>query len=212
MKDHGEVASAFHHALESHGVSSEPDAFDVLRGRSKRDAIRRLLLAERGDEPSAVLESRVEAVHASFGASLTDLLRATGPTPVDGADDTFRWLRERAIKIALTTGFERSITMPLLDRLGWEAHAFDAVVCADDVAVGRPASFLIFRAMESARAVRVGHVMAVGDTESDLLAAANARTGYSVAVLSGAHRRARLERRPHTAILDSVAALPSLWD
>ncbi len=167
MKDHGEVAAAFHHALESHGVSSEPEAFDVLRGRSKRDAIRRLLLAERGDEPSAVLESRVEAVHASFVVSLTDLLRATGPTPVDGADDTFRWLRERAIKIALTTGFERSITMPLLDRLGWEAHAFDAVVCADDVAVGRPAPFLIFRAMESARAVRVGHVMAVGDTESD---------------------------------------------
>ena len=60
MKDHGEVAAAFHHALESHGVSSEPEAFDVLRGRSKRDAIRRLLLAERGDEPSAVLESRVE--------------------------------------------------------------------------------------------------------------------------------------------------------
>ena len=106
-------------------------------------------------------------MHASFVVSLTDLLRATGPTPVDGADDTFRWLRERAIKIALTTGFERSITMPLLDRLGWEAHAFDAVVCADDVAVGRPAPFLIFRAMESARAVRVGHVMAVGDTESD---------------------------------------------
>jgi len=33
--------------------------------------------------------------------------------------DTFGWLRQRRIRIALTTGFDRDITTMLLAALGW---------------------------------------------------------------------------------------------
>ena len=87
----------------------------------------------------------------------------------------------------------------------------DAVVCGDDVRQGRPAPYLIFRAMEAAGATDVRHVMNVGDTELDLRAGWNAGVGWNVGVLSGAHPRERLQKAPHTHLIASVAALPELW-
>ena len=51
-------------------------------------------------------------------------------------------------------------------------------------------------------------VLCAGDTDNDLQAGARAGVGANVAVLSGAHDRARLEKAPHDAILASAAALP----
>ena len=76
---------------------------------------------------------------------------------------------------------------------------------------GRPAPYLIFHAMEAAGVVDVRRVATVGDTTLDLEAGANAGVVWNVGVLSGAHDRASLEQAPHTHILTSVAALPTLW-
>lgn len=210
LQDRGDVGAALKRALADHEVELAPTELDDLRGRSKRDAIRRVLLARSSDQPSAALERRAEAVHAAFETHLLDRLRSAAPVP--GARATFDWLQKRGIKIALMTGFERRLTAAILERLGWHEGVLDAVVCADDVAVGRPAPYLLFRAMEVARALRVRQVMAVGDTEADLLAAANGGIGYPVGVLSGAHSRERLARRPHLTLLPSVADLPDLWE
>ena len=51
-------------------------------------------------------------------------------------------------------------------------------------------------------------VLVVGDTISDLEAAARAEAGWSVGVLSGAHKRSQLQSCPHSVILESVAELP----
>ena len=51
----------------------------------------------------------------------------------------------------------------------------------------------------------------VGDTALDLEAAARAGVGWNIGVTSGAHRRERLERLPHTHLIASVAELPGLW-
>jgi len=132
--------------------------------------------------------------------------------PVAGADTTFRSLRERGVRIALNTGFDRETTAMLLEVLGWGGEFFDAVVCGDDVAHGRPAPYLIFRAMESVGRVHVHRVANVGDTALDLHAGHNAGVRWNVGVLSGAHQRAQLEDAPHTHLLRSVAELPGLWD
>ena len=76
---------------------------------------------------------------------------------------------------------------------------------------GRPAPYLIHRAMEAAGATSVHRVMNGGDTELDLRAGWNAGVAWNVGVTSGAHDRERLERAPHTHLLDSVEHLPSLW-
>ena len=130
--------------------------------------------------------------------------------PVVGAAESFAWLRGRGIKLALNTGFDRDITTLLIDALGWRDMA-EAVICNDDVSQGRPAPYMIFRAMELTGTMDVRHVLNVGDTVSDLQAAHNAGVGLSVGVLSGAHTREQLAQEPHDCLIDSVAALPGLW-
>jgi phosphoglycolate phosphatase-like HAD superfamily hydrolase len=85
------------------------------------------------------------------------------------------------------------------------------VVCGDDVTQGRPAPYLIFRAMEATGASSVHSVANVGDTTLDLQAGHNAGVRWNVGVLSGAHDRQALERAPHTHLLLSVAELTGLW-
>ncbi|HEX2077458.1 MAG TPA: phosphonatase-like hydrolase [Longimicrobium sp.] len=206
VQDRGEVPAAFRAALAAHGVSLADDEIAQVRGASKREVIRRLLAQHRPDAPR--LEA--DAVYERFRGDLAARYRY-GARAVAGAEDAMRWLRGRGIRVALNTGFGREITELLLNALGWGGEMVDAVVCGDDVREGRPAPYLIFRAMEAAGATSVHRVMNVGDTELDLRAGWNAGMAWNVGVLSGAHPRERLERAPHTHLIDSVAALPVLW-
>ncbi|HEU0302273.1 MAG TPA: phosphonatase-like hydrolase [Longimicrobium sp.] len=206
VQDRGEVPAAFRAALASHGVALTDDEIAQVRGASKREVIRGLLADHRPDAPAAAADEAYER----FRANLAERYRA-GAQAVPGVEDTVRWLRGRGIRVALNTGFDRDITGLLLDALGWAEGMVDAVVCGDDVRAGRPAPYLIFRAMEVTGATSVHRVMNLGDTELDLLAGWNAGVAWNVGVLSGAHPRERLERAPHTHLIASVASLPDLW-
>jgi phosphonatase-like hydrolase len=206
VHDGGEVPAAFRSALAAHGVAVTDDELAGVRGASKREVIRTLVTRHQPD----ALPSLTEEVHDEFRAALAERYRA-GVRAVEGAEDVFDWLRRRGVRIALNTGFDRSITDLLLNALGWREGVVDAVVCGDEVHQGRPAPYLIFRAMEAAGATSVHRVMNVGDTELDLRAGWNAGVGWNVGVLSGAHPRERLERAPHTQLIKSVASLPDLW-
>ena len=205
VHDGDEVPAAFRSALAAHGVAVTDDELAGVRGASKREVIRTLVTRHQPD----ALPSLAEEVYAEFRAALSERY-AADVRAVEGADDVFDWLRRRGVRIALNTGFDRVITDLLLDVLGWRS-AVDAVVCGDEVREGRPAPYLIFRAMEATGAASVHRVMNVGDTELDLRAGWNAGVGWNVGVLSGAHPRERLERAPHTHLIASVAALPELW-
>lgn len=205
VHDGGEVAQAFSAALAEHGIEASAVQISAVRGASKREAIATLAAPRYGADAA-----RVEAVYASFKAHLQRLFTRVA-RPVEGAPQTLEWLRQRGIKIALNTGFDRDITDILLDALQWRGVA-DFVVCGDDVKTGRPAPYMIFRSMEHTGIVDVRHVLVVGDTVSDLQAGHHAGVAVNVGVLSGAHRREQLEREPHTALIDSVADLPALWD
>ncbi len=204
VKDSGEVARAFEAALSDHGVEASAQQISAVRGASKREAIATLIAPKYGSDAA-----RVEAVYASFKSHLQRVFTREAQ-PVAGAVETFAWLRQRGIKLVLNTGFDRDITTLLLDALGWRDMA-NAVICNDDVAQGRPAPYMIFRAMELTGTANVRHVLNVGDTVSDLQAAHNARVAVNVGVLSGAHTREQLAREPHDYLIESVADLPGLW-
>ncbi len=208
VKDGGEVARAFAAALAEHGIEASAAQINAVRGASKREAI--ATLVARGNEPHDIDPARVEAVYAGFKHHLQRVFTREAQ-PIAGVEASFAWLRTHDIKLALNTGFDRDITELLLHALGWRAIA-DAVICGDDVKVGRPAPYMIFRAMEAAGVTSVREVLNVGDTVSDLQAAYNAGVAVSVGVLSGAHQHAQLAREPHSHLLDSVAQLPALWD
>lgn len=93
--------------------------------------------------------------------------------------------------------------------LGWDTLGLTGLICGDDVVRGRPAPDLIHAAMSLAEVSDPKAVLVVGGTTSDLEAADAAGVGWSVAVLTGAHSRERLQDRPHSAILENVGALPA---
>ena len=86
------------------------------------------------------------------------------------------------------------------------------MVTGDDVSRGRPAPDLIHSAMVLAGVADAWSVAVIGDTTSDLDAAAAAEVGWSIGVLTGAHSQSQLEAHPHSAVLESVTDLPHWLD
>jgi phosphonatase-like hydrolase len=150
-------------------------------------------------------------VYTAFVKYLRKLYVFEGVEEVAGAANVFHTLHEHAIHVALNTGFDREITGILLKALGWDSGIVDAVVCGNDVAEGRPAPDLIFRAMQLVGVSEADHVANVGDTALDLQAGSNAGVRWNIGVLSGAHSREILESEVHTHLLASVAEVPGLW-
>jgi phosphoglycolate phosphatase-like HAD superfamily hydrolase len=70
---------------------------------------------------------------------------------------------------------------------------------------------MIYRPMMDLDVTDVGRVAVVGDTALDLQAGANARAGWVIGVLSGAHDLETLGATAHTHLVPSVACLPTLF-
>lgn len=199
-------------AETANAYGASPSEADIARwhGAAKHEALRALLTPSGGAPPNADL---LDAVVADFRARLTSAYAASPPRPLPGITDAMAALRSAGIRIALTTGFDRDIVDSLLAALGWEGEStVDAVVCGSDVAAGRPAPFMIFRAMEKLGVTDVSRVLVAGDTPRDLQAGTNSGAALVVGVLSGADDAVELGRYRHTHLLASVADLPALLE
>lgn len=208
VDDRGAVYDALLSAVEETGATVAAADLQTWMGTDKLTAIGALMRLG-GTDPSGGADA---AGFERFRALLAASYAAEPPVALPGVGDALRHLRERGVRIALTTGFDDGVARPLLDSLGWTVGGLlDAVVTTSDVPAGRPAPYLIHRAMERTGATDVRRVLAAGDTAVDLEAARNAGV-IAVGVLSGALGRADLERLPHDALLDSVADLPAWLD
>lgn len=200
MRDDGSVAAIFEQVLAAEGLGVTPEEIIQVRGASKREAFLRLV----GDP------ERAERLFLHFMSDIRERFVNRPPEEIAGASATFAWLREREVKIALNTGFEKATVEMLLSGLGWHDGVFDAIVCGDEVEAGRPSPAMILEAMRKLTISDPAYVLVVGDTVLDLLAGAAAKVRWIVGVASGAHDRARLLQAPHTQVLASVAELPGL--
>jgi phosphonatase-like hydrolase len=204
VEDAGQVPAAFAEALLEQGIRVTPDQVRAVRGSSKREALASFI-PEGAQRPE-----RLDAAYASFRARLAGKYAACARA-VPGAAEAISVLRLRGVRVALSTGFDRDTTALLLDSLDWSRGFVDAVVCGDDVPAGRPAPYLIYRAMELTGTHAVRTVASVGDTTLDLEAGFNAAVGWNIGVLSGAHDRPAMAAAPHTHLVSSVADLSVVW-
>ena len=209
VQDRGEVIRAFTSALDAHGIEATEDELYACRGLSKRDAIGLLLEKNQPGHVSRT-QNRGDRIYKTFCKQLKRIFIEEGVAPMPNAGLVFEWLHRRGIKTATTTGFDRKITDLILKQLGWDKGLLDASVCADDVSQGRPAPFMIFRAMEIARIIDVGRVIKIGDTSADIEAGRYAGACCTVGVLSGAHTEARLSMADPDYLVGSIADLPEL--
>ena len=208
IDEHGSVYAALHEAVAANGAEVTEALVQEWMGTDKREAIAALVELGGG---AALDHDGVEHGYATFRQLLEAKYRADPPCPIAGVPEALAALRASGVKVALTTGFARDVAEPLLAGLGWTVGAtVDAVVCADEVAAGRPAPYLIFRAMERTDVRAVDRVLVAGDTLVDLRAGTNAGVAAVVGVATGklAFDDLRVER--HTHLLASVADLPEL--
>jgi phosphonatase-like hydrolase len=205
IEDHGEILGAFRTALMENGIPFVEGELNRWKGASKREVIRHFV---KQTTPSADIESRVETCYRGFRLQLESCY-ADKIVPIAGAVETFRWLRDHQIRLATTTGFYREISDLVLNQTGWREF-FAANISSSDVRQGRPAPYMIFRAMEAAGVENVNEVINVGDTPLDLQSGSNAGVVGVVGVLTGAHGRQSLEQEPGARIIHSIAELPDL--
>jgi phosphonatase-like hydrolase len=208
IEDNGEVIASFCAALAANGLDASEGELKELKGSSKRDVIKKFVQRRWGMDASGN-EERIRKAYGDFRAELEDKFSNGGVKPIPGAGSTFAWLKTRNIVCATTTGFYRSVTDLILRTAGWE-ETFAANICSDDVKDGRPAPYMIFRAMEAAQVDNVQEVINVGDTPLDLQAGNRAGVRGVIGVLSGIHKRERLLLESPSHLIASVADLPSL--
>ena len=211
IRDSGQVPEAFAAALNAGGFEITAQELNQARGASKREVIRRLV-ERRLPSGDPAVDAQAGEIFSAFREILAARFSNGGIEVLPGVEETFAWLGSRQVKIAINTGFDRTITMLVLQAAGWDQAVFQAVVCGDDVTQGRPAPFMIFHAMEKVGVTDVRQVAVVGDTVLDLQAGWNAGVRWNVGVWSGAHSREQLEQAPHTHLLPGVGALPEMWE
>ena len=207
MKEEGAVLVAYRLALHGFDIPFTEDDLAARRGASKRAVFQELAARSRPLDEVDDVATRALAI---FEDSLRREYESGPVQEIEGAGAAIAALRQAGVKVALTSGFERGVVDLLVRRLGW-SDAFNLVLASNDAPAGRPAPYLIFRAMTELGVHDVGRVAVVGDTPLDLQAAGNARAGWIVGVLSGAHGLETMGPTPHTHLLPSVAGLPKLF-
>ncbi|MEV0612169.1 phosphonatase-like hydrolase [Nonomuraea sp. NPDC050404] len=217
VEEHGAVYVALEQAVRAAGGAPDAAAIHAWMGAGKREAITALLTGEPGEfgesgesgNPTPAPET-VDGAFADFRKRLHAAYADTPPAPLPGVPEAITALRAAGVKVALTTGFDREVTGALLGAIGWDDGFLDAVVCIDDVRAGRPAPYMIFRAMEETGVHDVGRVLVAGDTVRDLRAGTNAGAAIVAGVLTGGQDAAALGAVRHTHLLPGVAAIPAL--
>lgn len=209
VHDEDFVTHAFQKALSEAGFSLTRDEVNLVMGYPKPEAIRRMLSMKEDAEPDA---GRVAAIHDRFLQTMNTFYAEDDRVrEIEGATDTFRFLRKRGIKVALNTGFSRPTAAVILERFGWERE-IDASITSDEVERGRPHADMIEALMARCNVDASSAVAKVGDTPSDLLEGASADCGWNIGVTAGSHSEDELRQHPYTHLIGSVKDLPRLFD
>lgn len=206
LHDGGAVLAAYRTTLGEFGIPFADDELHAWRGASKRAVFEHFAVR-------LGVENASEFAGQALARFEEELRTAYGTEPVEeipGARAVVEELRASAVRVALTTGFPRSLTELIVTRLEW-SELFDLILTPEDVPAARPAPYMIYRAMMELGIYDVGRVAVVGDTPLDLEAGSNARCGWVIGVLSGAHGLETLGVASHTHLLPSVAGLPALF-
>lgn len=202
--DKGNINEAFREAFLTANINVSPADVDKVMGYKKIEAVKMIV-----DKyaPELNVDTRViNDIHEVFIKNMIDFYENDPDLqPLPFAISTFHKLREKGIKVALNTGFTRSIADTILNRLGWnETTLIDATICSDEVTEGRPYPFMIQSLMQELLIEDIKAVAKVGDTEVDIKEGRNAGCGLVVAVTTGAYSREALQSYHPDYIIDSL--------
>jgi len=208
VRDNGSVAEAFMAAFRDFDLEVPVEDVKKVMGFRKIEAVGMLLkkfYPEHQDD-----DVLIDRIHVRFIDRMIAFYRndkALAPFP--HAERVFSEIKRKGIKIALNTGFTRSITDTILHRLRWDSRnsLIDKVICSDEVANGRPHPDMIEVLIEELGISSPAQVLKVGDTEVDVEEGRNAACGKVVSVTTGAYTRQQLEAYQPDHIIDDLEEL-----
>jgi phosphonatase-like hydrolase len=150
------------------------------------------------------LEFKAQESFGVFRQLLENYYAHNAMQPTEGCLETFAFLREKGIKIALNTGFYRKVVDILLRKMDWKiGRDIDFVIASDEVPRGRPESFMIKAAMRRFGIKDPQEVIKIGDTPVDLEEGRNAGC-LTFGLTNGSHTEEELVG------LDSDGLYPSM--
>ncbi len=212
VADRGNINESFRNAFLSANIIVDAADVDAVMGYRKIEAIK--LIIKKYKPELSEEEHSINEIHSVFEHNMIEFYEEDKKLePLPFAESVFQSLQERGIKVALNTGFTRSITDTILKRLGWQNNPFiDTVVCSDEVQEGRPHPFMIQSIMQQLGIEHAADVVKVGDTEVDVKEGRNAGCGIVVAVTTGAYLREQLNHYHPDYIINSLSDLLLIID
>ncbi|MES2732116.1 MAG: HAD family hydrolase [Bacteroidota bacterium] len=217
VQDHHEVEKCFAEAAHHTGLRASAERILAVQGLAKRFVFEMLwqeqLLQSGGS--TTELERKVEHSYQVFKSILENHYRTQPVLPTIGCVELFAYLKNKHVKIALTTGFYRQVTNIILHKLGWDtgldeqyaggsASLIDLSIASDEVVQGRPSPLMIQRAMQVFGITDPQCVINIGDTPSDLESGKRAACYRSLGLTNGTHTRAQLAPYPNDGLFESL--------
>ncbi|MEI6852879.1 MAG: HAD hydrolase-like protein [Bacteroidota bacterium] len=211
VHDEDFVALALKEALATENISIEISDANRFMGIPKPLAIKHLIFEKTGkDYP--VYDNFIDAIFNRFLDIMLDFYKnSESVREIEGVSETFAYLKEKRIRIAVDTGFSKVITDVIIEKMQWiEKGLLDFSVSSDEVDRGRPNPDMIYHLMKKSFITKPSEVAKIGDTPADLNEGYNAGCAYNIGVLSGSCTSAELSEHPHTHILNSVVDIKNL--
>ncbi len=215
VQDKNEVEYCFMKAVDQTGLVTNTEEINSMMGWSKLTVFETLWNKQLAGASATEINFHVNQSYAAFREILEAHYLSAEILPTEGTIEIFEFLKQTNVKIALTTGFYRKVTDIILQRLGWneglgENYAgnglINASVSSDQVKAGRPAPFMVFRAMELCGVNDVRRIIKIGDTPSDLGEGKNAGCLLTLGVTNGTHTKEQLEKYENDGLFESMSS------
>jgi phosphonatase-like hydrolase len=216
VKDEREVEQCFFQAAEKTGLQASSEKVVAMMGLPKKVVFQTLWEDQIGLEHPDYLKN-VEGSFIAFKYILETHYRTQSVVPTAGCLELFDWLKSQDIKIALTTGFYREVTDIILERLGWNQDLNSDYIGSENSLIqasitpseihkeeGRPAPYMIQKAMYKLGIFDSKSVVCIGDTPSDLATGYNTNCLYSFGITNGTHTEAQLATYPNDGLFSSL--------
>lgn len=181
MVDFGSVAPviAMRDAFAAEGVAITDAEVRAWMGLAKRDHVAAILAGPRVARAWAEAHGRsvdgddVERIFEAVGPRMTQAGGARAEL-IPGAAQAAAVLRETGVRVGSTTGYTRAMMQPILDQAAAQGYAPDFVGCAGEAPRGRPAPYMIWRALEALDVWPTGAAVKVDDAPVGILEGKNA--------------------------------------
>jgi phosphonatase-like hydrolase len=178
-------------------------------GKEKLEAIKSILRVY----TSNVDQDLADRIYADFVVMLAKAYENLNVIPQPNAEELFKQLKKRNIRVVLNTGYNASVADSLIKKLKWEKGVqYDSLITSSDVENNRPDPDMIFLAMGMHGIQDPKKVIKVGDSIIDIEEGQNAGCGISIGITTGAHTYKQLQSADPDFIINNLLELVPIID